>query len=112
MVSRRQPPPLRHPRLADTTRHDTARRDPGMLDISTVDYHAAGEPFRIVSSGIADKAPLATPGLPVAERRVRAMADPETDRLRRFLCLEPRGHADMYGGFITPPDDEGADFGV
>jgi len=25
---------------------------------------------------------------------------------------EPRGHADMYGAILTPPDDEGADFGV
>src|SRR5690348_17488848 len=29
-----------------------------------------------------------------------------------MLCHEPRGHADMYGGFLVPPDDEGADFGV
>jgi proline racemase len=29
-----------------------------------------------------------------------------------MLCFEPRGHADMYGGFITPPDDDGAAFGV
>src|SRR5699024_2335408 len=34
------------------------------------------------------------------------------DDLRRLLCFEPRGHADMYGGFITAPDDDGADFGV
>jgi trans-L-3-hydroxyproline dehydratase len=29
-----------------------------------------------------------------------------------MLCHEPRGHADMYGGFITPPKDSGAHFGV
>jgi proline racemase len=34
------------------------------------------------------------------------------DRIRRLLCNEPRGHADMYGGFIVPPDDAGAHFGV
>jgi proline racemase len=28
------------------------------------------------------------------------------------LCSEPRGHADMYGGFIVPPDDDGAHLGV
>lgn len=83
-----------------------------MQDISTVDYHTAGEPFRIVDSDAVGMGALVTPGLPVAERRERAMNDPETDRLRRFLCLEPRGHADMYGGFITPPDDDGAHFGV
>jgi proline racemase len=32
--------------------------------------------------------------------------------VRRLLCHEPRGHADMYGGFIVPPNDDGADFGV
>ncbi|KAK1634889.1 hypothetical protein BDP81DRAFT_462626 [Colletotrichum phormii] len=32
--------------------------------------------------------------------------------LLQSLCHEPRGHADMYGGFITPPDDSGAHFGV
>ncbi|HRI98651.1 MAG TPA: proline racemase family protein, partial [Nocardioides sp.] len=32
--------------------------------------------------------------------------------LRALLCSEPRGHADMYGGFLVPPDDDGADLGV
>ncbi len=32
--------------------------------------------------------------------------------MRRLLCHEPRGHADMYGGFLVPPDDDGADLGV
>jgi proline racemase len=40
------------------------------------------------------------------------MVDPAVDGLRQVLCFEPRGHADMYGGFITPADDDGADFGV
>jgi proline racemase len=48
----------------------------------------------------------------VANRRVYAMANSEIDGLRKLLCFEPRGHADMYGCFITPPDDGGADFGV
>jgi proline racemase len=29
-----------------------------------------------------------------------------------MLCHEPRGHADMYGGFLVPPDDDDADLGV
>ena len=41
-----------------------------------------------------------------------AITDPDLDELRRFLCFEPRGHADMYGGFITAPDDDGAHLGV
>src|SRR5207248_2353982 len=52
------------------------------------------------------------PGDCVADRRARAIADPAVDGLRQLLCFEPRGHADMYGCFITPPDDAGADFGV
>src|SRR5256885_15558035 len=75
--------------------------------VSTVDYHTGGEPFRIVA-----EPPVAIEGATVAERRVFAMGDPEVDGLRRLLCFEPRGHADMYGGFITPPDDAGAHFGV
>ncbi|GAA2885348.1 proline racemase family protein [Microbacterium esteraromaticum] len=71
---------------------------------STEDWHTAGEPFRIVQN-------VPTHGATVAERRVEAITG-EADGIRRFLCLEPRGHDDMYGGFITPPDDEGADFGV
>jgi proline racemase len=41
-----------------------------------------------------------------------ALTDPAVGELRRMLCFEPRGHADMYGGLITPPDDAGAAFGV
>lgn len=75
--------------------------------VRTVDYHTAGEPFRIVLDGAPD-----TVGNTVRERREHARADAELDEIRRLLCHEPRGHADMYGCFLTPPDDEGADFGV
>ncbi|WP_293695386.1 proline racemase family protein [uncultured Agrococcus sp.] len=74
------------------------------MRITTEDWHTAGEPFRIVRD-------VETRGTTVAERRVNAMDGP-VDELRRFLCLEPRGHDDMYGGFVTPPDDDGADLGV
>ena len=73
----------------------------------TIDYHTGGEPFRIVA-----EPPVRIEGPTVAERRVFAIRDPEVDGLRRLLCFEPRGHADMYGGFLTPPDDDGAAFGV
>ncbi len=73
----------------------------------TVDYHTAGEPFRIVTDGVPD-----IPGATVADRRAFAMNDPAVQRIRALLCSEPRGHADMYGGFVTPPDDDGADLGV
>jgi proline racemase len=75
--------------------------------VRTVDYHTGGEPFRIVP-----QPPVPIPGETVAQRRVEAIADPAVDALRRFLCHEPRGHADMYGGFLVPPDDDGAHLGV
>lgn len=78
-----------------------------MRRVSTVDYHTAGEPFRIVADP-----PVEIEGATVAERRMMAIGDPDADRLRKLLCFEPRGHADMYGGFIVPPDDPGAHLGV
>jgi len=76
-------------------------------DVVTTDYHTAGEPFRIVIEGGPE-----LPGATVAERRQRALRDPSAQTARRLLCQEPRGHADMYGGFLVPPDDEGAELGV
>ena len=74
--------------------------------VRTVDYHTGGEPFRIVT----DVPPMRA--ATVAAKRVEAMGSPDVDGLRRLLCSEPRGHADMYGGFIVEPDDGGAHFGV
>jgi proline racemase len=75
--------------------------------IAATDYHTGGEPFRIVADP-----PVPIPGRTVAERRARAIDDAAVQGLRAVLCSEPRGHADMYGGFIVPPDDDGADLGV
>src|SRR3954463_1588663 len=75
--------------------------------IVTTDYHTAGEPFRIVADP-----PVPIPGRTVAERRARAIEDPDVQALRAVLCSEPRGHADMYGGLVVPPDDDGAHLGV
>ena len=77
------------------------------MDLRTTDYHTAGEPFRIVVSDIGE-----ITGANVRERRETAAATERIDRVRRLLCHEPRGHADMYGCFVVPPDDEAADFGV
>lgn len=77
------------------------------MEVRATDYHTAGEPFRIVTSRLPQ-----IPGGTVADRRMHAMQSPEIDRLRRFLCYEPRGHADMYGCFLVPPDDRGAETGV
>jgi len=77
------------------------------VEVATTDFHTAGEPFRIVTSELPD-----IPGATVRERRENAAASGAADRLRRLLCHEPRGHADMYGCFLVPPDDAGADLGV
>ncbi len=75
--------------------------------VAATDYHTAGEPFRIVTDGVP-----AIAGATVRERRSRAAASEEVDAVRRLLCHEPRGHADMYGCFLVEPDDGGADLGV
>jgi proline racemase len=77
------------------------------MEIGTTDYHTAGEPFRIVAEGAVE-----VPGSTLRERRELAATTEEVDRVRRLLCHEPRGHADMYGCFLVPPDDGGADLGV
>jgi proline racemase len=75
--------------------------------LRTVDYHTGGEPFRIVLEGAPE-----LPGATVRDRRELASASAVAEEIRRLLCHEPRGHADMYGCFVVPPDDEGAHFGV
>jgi proline racemase len=77
------------------------------MEVTATDYHTAGEPFRIVTAGAPEIA-----GATVRERREHARASDEVDAVRRLLCHEPRGHADMYGCFLVPPDDEGAELGV
>ena len=42
------------------------------------------------------------------ERRAFAQSSPRSTRSGSCSCNEPRGHADMYGGFLVPPDDDGA----
>ncbi len=86
---------------------DASATHPPMIDgatkISTIDYHTGGEPFRIVIGGVA-----APRGKTVLDRR--DFCRQYLDDVRAFLVNEPRGHADMYGCFITPPDpDEGRD---
>ncbi|MGH2477829.1 MAG: proline racemase family protein [Candidatus Limnocylindrales bacterium] len=75
------------------------------LPIRTVDYHTGGEPFRIVTGGVPE-----LEGRTVLERR--RWSSEHLDDVRRLLVNEPRGHADMYGGFVTPPDDDWGDLGV
>jgi proline racemase len=73
--------------------------------VSSTDYHTGGEPFRIVTGGV----PVLL-GTTVAERRRWAID--HLDDVRAMLCREPRGHADMYGCFVTPPDDADGHLGT
>jgi proline racemase len=76
-----------------------------VLRIDAVEYHTAGEPFRIVSDGFGP-----VPGATMLEKRRYALE--HLDRFRRLVVNEPRGHADMYGCFVTEPVTEGAAFGA
>ncbi len=71
-----------------------------MQPVRSVDYHTGGEPFRIVLAGAPE-----IPGATVLDRRTYAQTHEEVDSVRRLLCHEPRGHADMYGCFLVPPDE-------
>jgi proline racemase len=73
--------------------------------IRTADYHTGGEPFRIITDGVE---PLR--GATILDRRRDALE--RLDHVRRLLVNEPRGHADMYGCHVVPPNDDGADLGV
>jgi proline racemase len=73
--------------------------------VAIIDAHAAGEPLRIVTSGV-DPVPGDTI---VAKRK---WAREHLDELRRGLMFEPRGHADMYGAIVTEPVTRDGDVGV
>ncbi|KAH6868876.1 hypothetical protein B0T10DRAFT_467602 [Thelonectria olida] len=81
------------------------------MSVEFEDWHTAGEPFRIIQHVPSGFIPVVQT---VSECRVEIIQskDHPLDRLRIFLSHEPRGHADIYGGFITPPNDSGAHFGV
>jgi proline racemase/trans-L-3-hydroxyproline dehydratase len=73
--------------------------------IRTVDYHTAGEPFRIVVEDVGG-----IPGATILDKR--RYAAEHLDHIRKLLVFEPRGHADMYGCFVVDPVDEDGDLGV
>lgn len=75
------------------------------LQIKTIDMHTGGEPLRVILDGFPE-----LKGSSVLD--YRRYCRENFDDLRKALIFEPRGHADMYGCLITPPNDEDADFGV
>lgn len=75
------------------------------MKIRTVDMHTGGEPLRVIIDGLPK-----LEGKNVLEYR-RCIKE-NYDFLRTALMFEPRGHADMYGCILLPPNDENADFGI
>ena len=77
----------------------------GGIEIETIDAHTEGEPLRVILKGFPS-----LPGKTMLEKR--RFAHDNYDHLRTALMWEPRGHADMYGCLITPPERPDSDFGV
>lgn len=78
---------------------------PDARRLVTVDAHTEGEPLRVILAGGPELA-----GETVRERREDARL--RYDGLRTALMWEPRGHPDMYGCHLVPPEREGSAFGV
>lgn len=72
---------------------------------TTIDTHTAGEPLRIITSGVPE-----IKGETQLEKRAYCME--HLDGLRQLLMYEPRGHSGMYACIITEPSTPEADFGV
>ncbi|MCY4298026.1 MAG: proline racemase family protein [Flavobacteriaceae bacterium] len=75
------------------------------LEIQTIDLHTCGQPLRVITNGL----PKLKGNNVLAFRK-----DFQTrwDHYRKILMHEPRGHKDMYGCALTPPNDSKATFGV
>lgn len=77
----------------------------GWLQIKTIDMHTGGEPLRVIIDGFPE-----LKGNNVLE--YRRYVKEHYDHLRKALMFEPRGHADMYGCILLPPNDDEGDFGI
>ena len=73
--------------------------------VSALDAHTGGEPLRIYIEGFPEPQ-----GDTILARRRDCLA--RFDHLRRATLWEPRGHADMYGCIVVPPERPDSDFGV
>lgn len=73
--------------------------------LTTVELHTCGETFRLVTQGLPK-----IPGKTIVERIT--WLEQNADHYRRAVLLEPRGHKDLYGGYLTEPVHPEADFGV
>lgn len=78
---------------------------PEWLRLTVIESHTGGEPFRVVINGLPE-----IPGESVLDRRRYASLN--LDHLRKALMWEPRGHADMYGGWLGAPTRPDSDIAV
>lgn len=75
------------------------------LTVETIESHTAGEPLRVITSGLPD-----IEGNTILEKR--QFVKDNMDHIRKGLMLEPRGHSDMYGAILTKPTTSDGDLGV
>ncbi|NIQ39155.1 MAG: proline racemase [Proteobacteria bacterium] len=73
--------------------------------ISAIDTHTAGEPTRIILSGLPS-----IPGNSMAEKKHYMIE--YLDHFRTLLMEEPRGHMDMFGAVLTPPTTDRGQHGI
>ena len=86
-------------------KHSALKLPTNWLHIKTIDLHTGGEPLRVIMDGF----PVLE-GKSVLDRR--NFCKTQYDDLRTTLMFEPRGHADMYGCILVPPNSVDSDFGV
>ena len=77
------------------------------VSVTTVDSHTAGEPTRVIVSGLDP----AINNIPTMVER-QAWLEKHHDALRTSLMQEPRGHAAMFGAVLTEPISPEAAVGV
>ncbi|MEG1823938.1 MAG: proline racemase family protein [Cloacibacillus sp.] len=73
--------------------------------IEAIDAHTAGEPIRVVTSGIPK-----IPGGTMLEKMDYFAR--HYDGIRQMILKEPRGHKDMFGAVLVPPVTDDADLGI
>ncbi|HLH05103.1 MAG TPA: proline racemase family protein [Bryobacteraceae bacterium] len=86
------------------SRFNAALRN-GVIRIRAVDSHTAGEPTRVVVSGVPDLGDSS-----LADRRERLRTD--FDPFRSAVVNEPRGSKAIVGALLTPPTDPSCAAGV
>ena len=75
------------------------------IQLETVDLHTCGEPLRILVGG----APELASNTILGQRNEMLTSH---DWVRQTLMYEPRGHTDMYGCLLVPPERKESDLGV